>query len=63
MDDIRVSRKLGRLGDGLEVFGNATMVDDERFFSDIISWITSAASDVASALNDVGSAFEDLGEI
>ena len=59
-DDHRVSRKLG---DGLEVFGNATMVDDERIFSGIASWFSSAISDVASAFDDLGSAFEDLGGI
>ena len=63
MDDVRVSRKLGRLGDGLEVFGNATMVNDERFFSAVASWFTSTITAAISVGDDIGSALDDLGGI
>ena len=71
-DDHRVSKQLG---DGLEVFGNATMVDGERWWNPI-SWVESVASSagswvesvastagswVDSAVSDIGSALEDAG--
>ena len=65
-DGYRVSKKLG---DGLQVFGNATMVADERFWTWIedhgvlvsvgVSWVTSAAEVAASWLE---SAISDIGK-
>ena len=58
-DGYRVHRKLG---DGLEVFGNATMVDDERMWTwieDVASVVVSAAEAAASWLE---SAISDIGK-